>query len=240
MRNKARNEKGITLIALIITIIVILILIGISLSMISDKNGILKKAELARNNYIKGKEDEEAIIDGLTRQINYYTGDDSVFDELTFDFATTDWHITYTTSVKGKLTIIPSKEDNLKWFYKIGNDGEYTEITDKVDIEDWSYSANYMTGEVNDSILNIGYQLSNSTSINVKKYGFWETLNVKGYNTPTIEPHLSGDSKDIALDKFMADYTIDFDYREPSEEVKGVFVKGLYGKRLLGKSLFRR
>ena len=38
------NEKAITLIALVITIIVLLILAGISISMLSGDNGILQKA----------------------------------------------------------------------------------------------------------------------------------------------------------------------------------------------------
>ena len=39
-----KNSKGITLIALVITIIVLLILAGISISMLAGQNGILKQA----------------------------------------------------------------------------------------------------------------------------------------------------------------------------------------------------
>ena len=42
-----KNEKGITLIALVITIIVLLILAGVAISMLSGENGILKKAAKA-------------------------------------------------------------------------------------------------------------------------------------------------------------------------------------------------
>ena len=42
------KNKGITLIALVITIIVLLILAGVSLSMISGENGILSKAQQAK------------------------------------------------------------------------------------------------------------------------------------------------------------------------------------------------
>ena len=45
MKNELRrNKKGITLIALVITIIVLLILVGISIGMITSQDGILKKA----------------------------------------------------------------------------------------------------------------------------------------------------------------------------------------------------
>lgn len=48
--NKNRQEKGITLIALVITIIVLLILAGISISMLTGEHGILQRAEEAKKN----------------------------------------------------------------------------------------------------------------------------------------------------------------------------------------------
>ena len=51
-----KNNKGITLIALVITIIVLLILAGVSIAMLTGENGILNQAskaaemtEIARN-----------------------------------------------------------------------------------------------------------------------------------------------------------------------------------------------
>lgn len=44
-----RKEKGITLIALIITIIVLIILAGISIAMLTGENGILTKATEAKD-----------------------------------------------------------------------------------------------------------------------------------------------------------------------------------------------
>ena len=43
MLNKVREEKGITLVVLIITIIVLLILAGVTLNMVIGENGILEK-----------------------------------------------------------------------------------------------------------------------------------------------------------------------------------------------------
>ncbi len=43
-----KNQKGITLIALVITIIVLLILAGVSIAMLTGENGILTKASDAR------------------------------------------------------------------------------------------------------------------------------------------------------------------------------------------------
>ena len=47
-KNKYFSNKGITLIALVITIIVLLILAGISISMLSGENGILTQVEVAK------------------------------------------------------------------------------------------------------------------------------------------------------------------------------------------------
>ncbi len=45
-----RNNKGITLIALVITIIVLLILAGVSIAMLTGENGILTQAQRADDN----------------------------------------------------------------------------------------------------------------------------------------------------------------------------------------------
>lgn len=45
-----RNQKGITLIALVITIIVLLILAGVSIAMLTGENGILTQASRAKDN----------------------------------------------------------------------------------------------------------------------------------------------------------------------------------------------
>ena len=44
-----RNQKGITLIALVITIIVLLILAGVSIAMLTGQNGILTQANSAKS-----------------------------------------------------------------------------------------------------------------------------------------------------------------------------------------------
>ena len=54
-----KNQKGITLIALVITIIVLLILAGVAIAMLSGDNGILTKATEARDTSDK-KDLEEA------------------------------------------------------------------------------------------------------------------------------------------------------------------------------------
>ena len=53
-----KNNKGITLIALVITIIVLLILAGVSIAMLTGQNGILNQATTARDETVVGEVEE--------------------------------------------------------------------------------------------------------------------------------------------------------------------------------------
>ena len=72
MRNK-KTSKGITLIALVITIIVLLILAGVSIAMLTGKNGIITQAQNAKNKTaeaeVKEKEDLEKQNDIISNAI---------------------------------------------------------------------------------------------------------------------------------------------------------------------------
>ena len=48
MRRKTKEEKGITLIALVVTIVVLLILAGITITYVMGDNGIIKQAQEAK------------------------------------------------------------------------------------------------------------------------------------------------------------------------------------------------
>ena len=55
---KIKKETGITLIALIITIIVLLILAGVSISLVLSNNGVISKSKDARDQYSQAQENE--------------------------------------------------------------------------------------------------------------------------------------------------------------------------------------
>ena len=61
-----KRNKGITLIALVITIIVLLILAGITISMLSGENGILTKAADAKTKTDKSAEEEQVKLAALS------------------------------------------------------------------------------------------------------------------------------------------------------------------------------
>ena len=59
-KQKRRKEKGITLVALVVTIIVLLILAGVSIATLTGENGILTQANRAKEE-MKAEEDKEKI-----------------------------------------------------------------------------------------------------------------------------------------------------------------------------------
>ena len=59
MKVKSKQEKGITLIALVITIVVLIILATVSINMILDDNGIIGAAELAKDKYQNAAQKEK-------------------------------------------------------------------------------------------------------------------------------------------------------------------------------------
>ncbi len=59
-----KGQKGITLVALVITIIVLLILAGITISMTIGQRGILNRAKEAGQNYQNAaKQEEKDLLD---------------------------------------------------------------------------------------------------------------------------------------------------------------------------------
>ncbi len=72
LRNTLRRNKGITLIALVVTIIVLLILAGISIAMLTGQNGILNRAAEAKDKTGVAQEDESQKLKGYEDTINQY------------------------------------------------------------------------------------------------------------------------------------------------------------------------
>lgn len=70
---KRRQNKGITLIALVITIIVLLILAGVSIAMLSGNNSILRNATKARRDNAVGHVREEVLMAVNTAFTEYHS-----------------------------------------------------------------------------------------------------------------------------------------------------------------------
>ena len=147
--NKFKEQKGITLIALVITIIVLLILAGVSIAMLTGDNGILNQANKAKTETeYKGAEekvklaimgsradDGQMTVAELEREIGYQGG------TLTGDAfpveVTVDGH-TFTVESSGKITgnesggTTPTPEGQGTLGTVTGNENTNTTVKDKL------------------------------------------------------------------------------------------------------------
>ncbi len=72
---KNKQERGITLIALVVTIVVLLILAGVSISLVLNNNGVISKAKDAKNQYAEAQANEEKHFNEVTDWIDTKVGD---------------------------------------------------------------------------------------------------------------------------------------------------------------------
>ena len=65
-----KEQKGITLVALVITIIILLILAGISIATLSGENGLFTRAKQAKNNTLDAQNAENAALNSYNAAID--------------------------------------------------------------------------------------------------------------------------------------------------------------------------
>ena len=73
-----RKEKGITLIALVITIIILLILAGITISTLTGENGLFARARQSRQNTLDAQEQENIALGNYNNIIDEVLSDEEV------------------------------------------------------------------------------------------------------------------------------------------------------------------
>ena len=64
-----KREKGITLIALVITIVILLILAGIAIAALTGDNGLFARAKLAKDKTINSQNEENTILEDYEDKI---------------------------------------------------------------------------------------------------------------------------------------------------------------------------
>ena len=72
---KNKQEKGITLIALVVTIVVLLILAGVSISLVLNNNGVISKSKDARDQYAEAQTNDEKQLNEVSDWIDTKVGD---------------------------------------------------------------------------------------------------------------------------------------------------------------------
>ena len=141
MKETLKNSKGITLIALVLTIIILIILAGISISIVMGNNGLVPTAKKAAENYQLAADEEQTSLNQLYGQLdNGIAVAGTSFAEQTIGTATSDKILKdYTAYVNGQLvTGTIENRGTLNW-----NPSESTSLT----IEPGYYSGGTISTE---------------------------------------------------------------------------------------------
>ncbi len=115
-KTKRAFNKGITLIALVITIIVLLILAGVSIATLTGDNGILTKAQTTKEETKKASEEEQIQLAAMnaamnTERYNYKVEDGTV--PIPAGFAPTQ--IEGQNSIKDGVVVVDEKGNEFVW-----------------------------------------------------------------------------------------------------------------------------
>ena len=120
---KSLKDKGITLIALVVTIIVLLILAGVSIAMLTGENGILTQAQNAKKETEEAEEKEKiqlAVLDAISK--NNDLTEESLQKEIDNEFGSGETKV-YENENENFSVIFQNKDTN----YRI-EDGKVTKI----------------------------------------------------------------------------------------------------------------
>ena len=124
LKKKISKNKGITLIALVVTIIVLLILAGISIQMLTGQNGILLQGSKAKKESTIGSEKEEiSLVYSTLKAEKIKDGSDDLITSEEFDEELKNNNINAKTSGKNFLTIKFNDSNNV---YIINQEGKIT------------------------------------------------------------------------------------------------------------------
>ena len=113
MKNFRKNQ-GITLIALVITIIVLIILAGVTINIVLDQNGIIEKTQEAKNKTEQASDIEKIRLAILEAQIG-----ESGYQELTAD------NLGIALIKDGTKTLVFDSEDGTKHILFLDEKKEY-------------------------------------------------------------------------------------------------------------------
>ena len=239
-----RKEKGITLIALVVTIIVLLILAGVSVAMLSGNNGLLTQAQKAKKETEISSEKE-----GINLSIiNYrFENDDkyklgitlydknadnsAIWDVIVSNGITygTNWNYIETgTNIEG----YGNSKNNYLVNYKTGelielNEGDYTRLTHGNNI-----------GVTDNLIFNLDPSIIDTTDIEDLKTGnyesLWQNTTLNGFNWTENSGLTKTEFNFDGVDDYI---TVKYDSEEQKEILaKNGFTFEYYGTITKGNS----
>ena len=175
------SEKGITLIALVITIIVLLILAAVSIAMLTGENGILSKASTAKEKHLIAQYEEElnlCIMEMQTDELGTLTMPklkEDIESNTTFKYEVTDLNGNTETKTAQVTNIDKTDPSECKIEAKVNDDGAIEVTATAVDAESGigryeCYVNEEKKGESTDGTFKIENLASGTYSVYVKAY----------------------------------------------------------------------
>ena len=140
------NNKGITIVALVITIVVLLILAGVSINLVLGNNGIISKAKEAETKSGEASENDLKGMNSLIEEMESALNDGKTESETIPYLPSDDFHYDTSTSVDTGLVIADSNGNEYVWVvvpkslynntaYNSNNDKKPSSSTDYENIE---------------------------------------------------------------------------------------------------------
>ena len=199
---KFKEKRGITLIALVVTIIVLLILAGISISMLTGQNGILNRASEAKEEYSNSTEKEQLQLSynsAITRKLGESITAEELQNELNEVVGKNEdgTSKTETTDMGNRVFYVKFVKTNHN--YRVDN-GEVTLITgeDKSVVEpknvaDWEYDPN------DDGTLTIKGYKGSDTEVVIPNYIGGKKVRKVGIDNDDVYSIWSDDIRDDSI-----------------------------------------
>ena len=160
MRDKITNKNGITLIALIITIIILLLLAGIAIAALSGENGIFKKVKQSKKAQLEAEMKEQLIM-GL-QELQIEKKANATVDDITQDWANSTISKEYNPiieedeSLNGKLIIMT--KDNITRKFLIDKNFNVNTIENNTSSPEFEHTEFYYVGDYQEyEVQNTGY-----------------------------------------------------------------------------------
>ena len=134
---QTRKEQGITLIALVVTLVIMLILVAIAMNMVIGDNGLFNKAKDAVNTHYEAQSNELEALNNLTEEITDNTEEAPKIQDVKTS-STTNSITVEVTAIRAKKYIfsykkqgeeewitMPEQEENVYTFQKLEDDMRY-------------------------------------------------------------------------------------------------------------------
>ena len=153
-----KSKKGITLVALVVTIVVLLILAGVSINLVLGDNGIISKAQEGKTKSAEASENDLKGMNSLIDEMETVLNGGNTEETVPY-LPSSDFHYDTSTSVDTGLVLADSKGNEYVWVvvpkslynntnYNLNNEKKPSSSTDYVNIEHClqQYTAIYRNG----------------------------------------------------------------------------------------------